>query len=146
MDPISAAPRVSSRAPQHAQRSVLFFSPNRQVKRLRGVTFLSKPSALRVWLPSLRLCTDLPGSLFQLPTLSGFSLQSFAPLWGSHTPFGLRSPLLHLGVKPPGLSPVLQRFDPPKKAGLLSAPQTINSGRSRSCFPGPSNLSGFSLR
>jgi hypothetical protein len=40
------------------------------------------------------------GSLFQLPTLLGFALQSLAPPQGSITPLEMTSPLLRSKTKP----------------------------------------------
>jgi len=57
---------------------------------------------------------DLPllGSLFQLPTLLGFTLQSFSPFKWSKKSFLSFSPLVHLIAKPHDLATVLQRLDP----------------------------------
>jgi hypothetical protein len=55
---------------------------------------------------------SLLGSLFQLPTLIGFALQSFAPFKWSKKSFLSFFPLLHLVTKPHDLATVLQRLDP----------------------------------
>lgn len=55
---------------------------------------------------------SLLGSLFQLPTLLGFALQSFTPFKWSKKSFPSFSPLLHLIAKPHDLATVLQRLDP----------------------------------
>jgi len=52
------------------------------------------------------------GSLFQLPTLLGFALQSFPPLKWSTKSFLSVPPLVHLTAKPHDLATVLQRLDP----------------------------------
>lgn len=55
---------------------------------------------------------SLLGSLFQLPTLLGFALQSFSPFKWSEKSFLSPSPFLHLVTKPHDLATVLQRLDP----------------------------------
>jgi hypothetical protein len=55
-------------------------------------------------------------SLFQLPTLLGFTLQSFSPFQGSNDLFRSFFPLVQFLKKPFGLLPLLQWLDPPKKA------------------------------
>lgn len=55
---------------------------------------------------------SLLGSLFQLPTLLGFALQSFTPFKWSKKSFLSFSPLLHLATKPHDLAAVLQRLTP----------------------------------
>jgi len=69
------------------------------------------------------------GSLFQLPTLLGFSLQSFSPPQGSVDPFEPTSPLLHFLKKPLGLVSTLQRVSPTEKAVPLFATQRFSPGQ-----------------
>ena len=57
-----------------------FFSLLLPKKRLRIVALTLRSPALRVWLPSRRCRRLRPlATLFQLPTLLGFALQSFTP-------------------------------------------------------------------
>lgn len=71
------------------------------------------------------LSFSLLGSLFQLPTLIGFALQSLSPSKWSKRSFPLSPPLLHLITKPHDLATVLQRFDPTWKAVPLFAPLRV---------------------
>lgn len=82
------------------------------------------------------------GSLFQLPTLMGFPLQSFHPFQGSKEPLGSSFPLLRFLSKPFGFELALQRLAPLKKAVFL-ATQRINLGR-RLCSLGSLAFQVFS--
>jgi hypothetical protein len=99
-----------SRRPSCALRSL--------AKRLESVALPPRSPALRVWLPSRRRQhPPTRGSLFQLPTLVGFALQSFHPPRRS----GRRFPFLsfHPGSFPPnlpGLAVELGRLDPTEEA------------------------------
>jgi hypothetical protein len=86
-------------------------------RRLKNLPSLSR-APLSQGLATLFSCLspNSLGSLFQLPTLLGFSLQSFSPPQGSVDPFEPTSPLLHFLKKPLGLLPVLQWLPPPRKA------------------------------
>jgi hypothetical protein len=72
------------------------------------------------------------GSLFQLPTLMGFALQSFRLLFSGRNKVSsvpLRScAFLHNLI---GHAPALQRIHPTKKAEPLVATRGINPGRDR---------------
>jgi hypothetical protein len=87
--------------------------------RTQGLATLSTVSALQT-----------RGSLFQPPTLLGFTLQSFFPLGEPDEPFGSNVPLLRFLTKPGSLVPALQRFDSPQEAVLLFATRRFSSGRS----------------
>jgi hypothetical protein len=90
----------------------------------------SRSLALRVWLPAQRFRPTSLGSLFQLPTLLGFALQSFSPLQGSTDPFGPLSPLLHFLKKPlRAFSRCFSGLIPPEKPFPRLAPRRISSGQ-----------------
>jgi hypothetical protein len=90
---------------------------------------LSGSPALRVWLPSRRpAVVETLGSLFQLPTLLGFALQSFPPPQGSRSSFEPLSPLSRSPSKPRGLEPAPQRLSPLMEAVPLSAPPGVYPG------------------
>jgi hypothetical protein len=112
-----------SRRPSYALRSL--------AKRPERVALPPGSPALRVWLPSRR-CQRPPtrGSLFQLPTLVGFALQSFHPPRRS----GRRFPFLsfHPGSFPPnlpGLAAELGGLIPPRKPCPLLLPWMFTPGR-----------------
>lgn len=95
-----------------------------------------------VWLPIYRE-TDFStlGSLFQLPTLLGFPLQSFSPFQGSKNSFEFIFRSCAFLQDRLGLESTLQRFDPPEKAALLAS-QNVNLGRKLGSL-GSSDLSGI---
>jgi len=95
------------------------FCPAYRKSRTQGLATLSTASALQI-----------PGSLFQLPTLLGFALQSFFPRGGPADSFDSTSPLLRFPIKPRSLMPALQRFPSPNEAVLLFATRRFSSGRS----------------
>jgi hypothetical protein len=68
-------------APSALQIEAPLFSLPRLRERSEHVAMCPEGATRRVWLPS-RWCqpSSTPGSLFQLPTLLGFTLQSFSPL------------------------------------------------------------------
>jgi hypothetical protein len=88
-------------------------------------------AARRVWLPFRRFQpSSILGSLFQLPTLMGFALQSFSlPSWSTSRFQEVLRSCAFLST-PVGLIAALQRFAPTKVAGLLFASQRVRSGRS----------------
>jgi hypothetical protein len=59
------------------------------------------------------------GSLFQLPTLLGFSLQGLFPTRGRGIRFPEPLPLVRFLASPLGLAPALQRFSLPGASGSL---------------------------
>ena len=107
----------------------LFFTPP-SVKRLADVAVSPRSPVLRVWLPSRR-CQPYKtlGSLFQLPTLLGFALQSFPPTDRSKKGFPFFSPPLHFFRKPKwpvaGAPTVLSR----SVSRASRHPQRFSSGR-----------------
>jgi len=68
------------------------------------------------------------GSLFQLPTLMGLTLQSLYPAGQSKKSFLSPSPLLCFFAKPIGLALALQRLNPTPSAVPLLATLMINQG------------------
>jgi hypothetical protein len=105
-------------------RSKYPFSHSGLPKRLTRVALRIKSPTLRVWLPS-QWCQppSTRGSLFQLPTLLSFALQSFPPPRGSRMTFPSPAPLWLFATKP-------ARLD-------IGAPAVSSPRRSRapSCFP-----------
>jgi len=73
------APRSECLALQHIRIVRSLFSPSFEGVR-PAFALRSGGPTLRVWLP-FRRCSSHPtlGSIFQLPTLMGFALQSFSP-------------------------------------------------------------------
>jgi hypothetical protein len=138
-EPPHQAPRLSFFALQHFRVKRPFFSLSRASEKRCAALQKSHPQGLATLSMVSALFTL--GSLFQLPTLLGFALQSFAPSRGSKNPFEFSSPLRRFPIKPPGLMPALQRLCPPGKAVSLAASRRLRSGRDPGS-PGPSGLSG----
>jgi hypothetical protein len=98
--------------------------------RTQGLATLSTVSALQT-----------RGSLFQPPTLLGFTLQSFFPLGEPDEPFGSNVPLLRFLTKPGSLVRRSSGLILPKK--LCSSMQPEGLVRVGAlCSPGLSDLSG----
>lgn len=84
----------------------------------------------RVWLPSRGFqLSCIPGSLFQLPTPMGFTLQSFSPFDRSKRGFPLSFRSCVFVENLIGLPPTLQRVNPRRIAVPLFASGRISSGR-----------------
>lgn len=80
-----------------------FFHLRCSVSVERSFALIFQRAVRRVWLPSLRFQPpSIRGTLFQIPTLVGFALQSFPPLGESKKCFHLFSPFLHFPGKPHG--------------------------------------------
>jgi hypothetical protein len=79
--PKTQAPCLSFPTLQHFRYLGPFFSPHLLMQRLANVAVFPRSPVPRVWLP-FRRCQppNYLGSLFQLPTLLGFALQSFHPI------------------------------------------------------------------
>jgi len=69
------------------------------------------------------------GSLFQPPTLMGFSLQSFSPAGWSGSDFSLPSPPSRFSTRPIGLVPAPRRLTPTWPAAPLIATRMVSPGR-----------------
>jgi len=95
------------------------FCPAYRKSRTQGLATLSTALAL-----------SIRGSLFQLPTLLGFALQSFLPLGKPVESFESTFPLLRFSIRPFSLMPALQRLSSPHEAVLLFAARRFSSGRS----------------
>jgi len=82
--------------------------------------------------PHSGLCLFILGSLFQLPTLMGFALQSFTLSLGGRNDVSVVSirscAFVHNLI---GHAPALQRVHPTQKAGPLVASRRISPGRDR---------------
>jgi len=128
----SYAPRVSFSALQHIRIKGPFFALPVSRKRLKYLCPVSQKShtqglaTLSVVSAPLNL-----GSLFQLPTLLSFALQSFPPLPWSVDPFEsyLSAPALSYKTLS-DFVPALQRLPPTEKAvSLLLLTQRISLGQ-----------------
>jgi hypothetical protein len=122
----SSLPSISTL--QHVRKLRPFFSL--LAERPACVALHPGSAALRVWLPFRRfLALKILGSLFQLPTLLGFSLRSFVPT-GDRMPcfqgfFRSGAFLANLY----GLLPALQRLYPSRPAVPLVAPEGLVRAR-----------------
>lgn len=71
------------------------------------------------------------GSLFQLPALMGFTLQSFALSRAIPSFFRMKDPFLLFITKPLGFAMELQRVAFPRSRSPFFAPQRVRLGRGR---------------
>jgi len=102
LEPSYITPRLSSLPFSISGCNAPILSP--LSRRLRKFACSPRCPALRVWLPSRRRSLHHTlGSLFQLPTLLGFPLQSFPPIMQMPKSFPSDPPPLHLRQKPPRL-------------------------------------------
>jgi hypothetical protein len=94
-----SAPRLSFWALQHFRIRKPYFSSSLLRRRLRNMPSSSKVSPSGFGYPLGDLCLPILGSLFQLPTLMGFALQSFSLLLEPINPFRIDLPALALSYK-----------------------------------------------
>lgn len=96
---------------------------------LVSFTLLTKSHTLGFGYPhSVDANSTFLGSLFQLPTLMGLTLQSLYPAGQSKKSFLSPSPFMHFLTKPIGLASALQWLHPTPSAVPLLATLTINQG------------------
>jgi len=125
-DPVHVVPRISYPALQHLRIVTPIFSLPVSQKRRETVALAPRCLTLGFGYPLDESSSVMTlGSLFQLPTLLGFALQSFSPPGGSRNP---SESLFRPGTSrqnPNDLAPVLRRFPPTQKAVPLFAPQCL---------------------
>lgn len=105
--------------------------PAFQKCRTQGLATLSTESA-----------SQILGNLFQLPTLLGFTLQSFHPSRQLQKPFDFCLPSLRSLTKPKGPRAGAPTYHPPGKLFPLLRPELFTRIGTQ-CSPGHSGLSGI---
>jgi len=136
-------PRSKCSALQHFRIECSSFSPSFEGVQLAFALRAGSP-ALRVWLPFRRsLSNPILGSLFQLPTLMGFALQSFAPTRWSRDAFTPLFPFSRFPRKPHEPSIGASTASSHRASRTLRCSPGGWPGAGPTCFLGLFGLSGF---